>query len=193
MDKRLRLNNDPDALVPKNLLKFELYKNLDTLYRSLPNDDQIISWNNAPTKVLDAIIRDYLSVVNYNKSEVEKRYITKRLLALKSAEEVLWELERYSNIEFDVSIKDNTVEPPILATRYSPNELVVTIETIETDKSSELVDMLTRLFCSILYFRRFELHIKNLIIRLALILKLESNSYLTTVYNVTNLTISEYE
>lgn len=185
MENRLRINESRPSLVPKALLGYQLFKYFDVLYSNLPNDDLIVNLKSMEPKVLHDVIQLYLSIVNYNRSEAERRYITKRLLSMKSAEKVLWELEKYSNITYDIS--EDPDSPPLLKIRYKPSLLKVTIESIETDQPESIIDILTALYAAILYFKDFNLHLTNLIIRLNVDLQLESNSSLLTAYNITNL------
>lgn len=185
MDNKLRINSSRASIVPSSLLGYQLFKNFDTLYRSLPNNDLIVNLNNVTPKVLHDVIQLYLLIVNYNRTETERRYLTKRFLAMKSAEKVLWELEKYTNIIYDINTDPDA--SPLLMTRYKPSLLKVTIESIETDQPESILEILNALYAALLYFKDFQLHIKELVIRMNVDLQLESNSSLLTAYNITNL------
>lgn len=70
---------------------------------------------------------------------------------------------------------------------YSPNELKVTIEEIETDRPEIILDILQALFAALLYYKRYSLLIENLIIRLNANITRESQTNNQVAYNITEL------
>lgn len=184
---KLRINSYKPSLVPKVLLGYELFKNLDTLYKALDNEDAIVTFTEVDQKPLHYILQLYVSIVNYDSSKEEQRYIVKRLLAMKSAEKVLWELERYTNIIYDVD--EDPEAAPLLNTRYLPSRLQVVIQSIETHQPESILEVLEAMYAALLYYKDFDLTIRELIIRLNVDLEIDRQTYLMSAYNITNLII----
>lgn len=132
---------------------------------------------------LSIAIETYLQVVNVDVDPNVNRYILKRLMAMKSAEEVLSELERYTRIIFNMDI-DTDGKPK---TRYAPCELKVTVYEIETDRPEVILDILQALFAALLYYKEYSLLIENLIIRLNVTITRDSQTSNQTAYNITEL------
>lgn len=181
----IRIVSEKPSLVPKVLLGYELFRNLDALYRAIDNEDIIYNLSEIDPKPLHDIIELYVSIVNSDSSREEIRYIVKRLLAMKSAEKVLWELEKYTNIKYDINVDPES--PPLLNTRYSPSRLQVTIESIETDQPESILETLHALYAALLYYKDFELTIRELVIRINVTIKEDTQIYLLSGYNITNL------
>lgn len=183
MEDILKLNETRTNIVPESLLGYKLFSDFELLYSSRDNLDVIYQFSELPPHPLSIAIEAYMKVVNFDMEPKVNRYIIKRLMSMKSAEEVLWEIERYTKVSFNVDI-DTDGKPK---TRYSPNELKVTIEEIETDRPEIILDILQALFAALLYYKRYSLLIENLIIRLNATITRESQTNNQVSYNITEL------
>lgn len=183
MEDILKLNKKRPNIVPEALLGYKLFSDFELLYSKRDNLDLIYQFSELPPHPLSIAIEAYIKVVNSNSDFRINRYIIKRLMSIKSAEEVLWELERYTKVSFNIYI-DTDGKPK---TRYSPNELKVTIREIETERPEVILDILQALFSALLYYKRYSLLIENLLIRLNVTLIRDSQTNNQVAYNITEL------
>lgn len=183
MEDILKLNEVRPSIVPKSLLGYKVFSDFDILYSNRDNSDIIYQFSELPPHPLSIAIEAYMKVVNFDMDEKVNRYIVKRLISMKSAEEVLWELERYTKIGFNTDIAIDG-RPK---TRYSPNELKVTIHEIETARPEVILDILKALFSALLYYKRFSILIENLLIRLNANIVKDSQTNNLIAYNITKL------
>lgn len=183
MEDILKLNEVRAKIVPEALMGYKLFSDFSKLYEGRDNLDLIYQFDELAPSSLSIAIEAYLNVVNFDRDYTTNRYILKRLMSMKSSEEVLWELERYTKVSFNIS-NDTDGKPK---TRYAPKELKVTIYEIETDRSEVILEILSALFAALLYYKTYSLLIENLIIRLNVNLLKDSQTTNQVAYNITKL------
>lgn len=183
MEDILKLNEQRAKIVPESLLGYKLFSDFELLYSQKDNLDLIYQFDELPPHPLSVAIETYMRVVNFDVDPRVNRYIIKRLMAMKSAEEVLWEIERYTKVSFNID-PDTDGLPK---TRYAPKKLKVTIFEIETDRPEVILEILQALFAALLYFKEYSLLIENLIIRLNVEITRDSQTSNQVAYNISKL------
>lgn len=173
--EKIKVNYNRESTIPKNLLDTNLYGYLDTLLNSISNKHVVSNLGDIKAKNLEVAVSEFLDLVMFTSQLDHKHYLKSRLLRLKSVEKVLWQIEKYAPIVFDVSedLEFGLPEgenPP--NTRYSPRLLKVVIQSLTINNLAQnFVEIIDTVFNNLLYFLEYELDIKELIYSLSVDLR----------------------
>lgn len=156
-------NNAPIELSEENI--FYILHSLQEKYEELYGN-HIYEKKDIPVQQIGQALSEFIDLVLFTSDNDKKHYILKRILSLKSASVLLYELEKYLPIKFnrDVDLETNT-----LKTFYSPRLLRVTIESLTINNlSSDFITVIDSMFNSLLYFLKYDMTIEELIYKFKL-------------------------